>query len=62
VAAEESRCEGDERTGLEVLKHALTVPTRQIAANSGADGAVVVERMRTGAGNCGFDAATGQYE
>ncbi|GEJ59241.1 chaperonin GroEL [Anaeromyxobacter diazotrophicus] len=61
VAAEEARCEGDERTGLAVLKHALTVPTRQIAANSGADGAVVVERMRTGAGSFGFNAATGQY-
>jgi chaperonin GroEL len=61
VAAEEPRCEGDERTGLAVLKHALTVPTRQIAANSGADGAVVVERMRTGTGGLGFNAATGQY-
>jgi chaperonin GroEL len=61
VAAEEAKCEGDERTGLAVLKHALTVPTRQIAANSGADGAVVVERMRSGRGDLGFNAATGEY-
>jgi chaperonin GroEL len=57
VEKERACCEGDERTGLDILKHALTVPTRQIAENSGADGAVVVERMRTSEGNIGFDAA-----
>ena len=36
---------------------ALEAPTRQIAENSGVDAGVVVERMRAGAGNCGFDAA-----
>jgi chaperonin GroEL len=61
VAREEASCEGDERTGLAILKHALTIPTRQIAVNSGADGAVVVEAMRHGTGNFGFDAATGKY-
>ncbi len=61
IAAEEGKCEGDERTGLAMLKHALTVPTRQIAANSGADGAVVVDRMRDGSGAFGFDAARGIY-
>jgi chaperonin GroEL len=57
VRNEEASCQGDERTGLEILAHALSVPTRQIAANSDADGALVVERMRAGAGNYGFDAA-----
>jgi chaperonin GroEL len=61
VAKEEPACEGDERTGLVILKHALTIPTRQIAVNSGADGAVVVEAMRAGAANFGFDAARGEY-
>ncbi|BDG02308.1 chaperonin GroEL [Anaeromyxobacter oryzae] len=61
VEAEEAACEGDERTGLAILKHALTIPTRQIAVNSGEDGAVVVERMRLGTGNQGFDAARGRY-
>jgi len=58
---EEGATEGDERTGLGILKHALTVPTRQIAVNSGADGAVVVEAMRQGSGNQGFDAASGKF-
>jgi chaperonin GroEL len=36
-------------------------PTRRIAENSAADGGVVVEKMRAGSGNYGFDAAQGQY-
>ncbi len=58
---EAATCSGDERTGLVILAHALTVPTRQIAMNSGADAAVVVQRMREGAGNQGFDAAHGTW-
>jgi chaperonin GroEL len=61
VRKEEASCEGDERTGLEILAHALSVPTRQIAMNSDVEGAVVVERMRAGSGNFGFDAARGTY-
>jgi chaperonin GroEL len=44
-----------------MLKRALETPTRQIAANSGVDGGVVVERMREGSGSLGFDAAQGKY-
>jgi chaperonin GroEL len=61
VAAEAARCSGDERTGLTILMHALEAPTRQIADNSGVDAGVVVDRMRTGTGNYGFDAARGTY-
>jgi len=61
VDREEAQCDGDERTGLRILKHALETPTRQIAANSGVDGGVVVDRMRTGTGNSGFDAARNTY-
>jgi chaperonin GroEL len=61
VDAEAKKCEGDERTGLLILKRALEAPTRQIAVNSGADEGVVVDRMRGGAGNYGFDAARGIY-
>ena len=39
----------------------LEAPTRQIAANSGADGGVVVDRMRAGTGAYGYDAARGAY-
>ena len=53
--------EGDERTGLQILERALEVPTRQIAENSGVDGGVVVNEMRRGTGNRGFDAARKEY-
>jgi chaperonin GroEL len=61
VDAEAARLEGDERSGAQILRRALEAPARQIAENSGVDGGVVVEKMRTGAGNLGFDAATGKY-
>ena len=59
VAHEEANCDGDERTGLRILKRALEAPTRQIAENSAADGGVVVGKMPEGTGNYGFDAARG---
>jgi chaperonin GroEL len=61
VEREEAKCEGDEATGLRILRHALEAPSRQIAANSGADGGVVVDRLRAGSGAHGFDARTGEY-
>lgn len=53
--------DGDERAGALILRRALESPARQIAENSGADGGVVVDKMRSGDGNFGFDAATGKY-
>jgi chaperonin GroEL len=61
VEREEAKCEGDERTGLIILKRALEAPTRQIAENSSADGGVVVNEMRKGTGSRGFDAARREY-
>lgn len=61
VEEEAAKCEGDERTGLMILKRALEAPTRQIAENSSVDGGVVVDRMRLGSGNYGFDAARSEY-
>jgi chaperonin GroEL len=61
VQAEEANCEGDERTGVQILKRALEAPTRQIAENSAVDGGVVVNRMRSASGNLGFDAARKEY-
>ena len=61
VEAEATRVEGDERAGALILRRALEAPSRQIAENSGADGGVVVEKMRSGTGNFGFDAAAGKY-
>jgi chaperonin GroEL len=61
IEREETKCDGDERTGLRILKRALESPTRQIAENSALDGGVVVGQMRTGKGNYGLDASTGKY-
>jgi chaperonin GroEL len=53
-------CQGDERTGVEIVQRALAAPLHQIAANAGANGAVVTaEILRHGKG---FNALTGQYE
>ena len=61
VTREEAACEGDERTGVQILKRALEAPARQIAENSAVDGGVVVARMMSGQGNFGFDAARKEY-
>ncbi|MHB8875821.1 MAG: chaperonin GroEL [Myxococcaceae bacterium] len=61
LEAEEGKVEGDERTGVRILRHALEVPTRQIAENSDLDPGVVADRMRTGSGAMGLDASRGVY-
>jgi chaperonin GroEL len=61
VAREEASCEGDERTGVQILRRALEAPTRQIAENSATDGGVVVARMLEGTGSYGFDAGRKEY-
>jgi chaperonin GroEL len=61
LAQEEGQCEGDEKTGVQIIRRALEAPTRQIAENSAVDGGVVVARMLEGKGNFGFDAARKQY-
>ncbi len=61
VSKEEAACEGDERTGVQILRRALEAPARQIAENSATDGGVVVARMLGSQGNFGFDAARKEY-
>jgi chaperonin GroEL len=61
IAAIETQCEGDERTGVQILRRALEAPARQIADNSAVDGGVVVSKMLESAGNVGFDASRKQY-
>lgn len=61
VEKEANKYEGDVRTGIMTLRRALEAPARQIAENSGMDPGVVVDKMRAGKGNMGFDGATNQY-
>jgi len=44
------------------VRRALDAPIRQIAQNAGVDGTVVVEKVRSGSGTFGYNAATGAYE
>jgi len=52
---------GDEKIGLEIIKKALIAPLYQIAENAGADGAVVVEKVRNLGKGEGYDAANDKY-
>jgi chaperonin GroEL len=61
VEHEENSCDGDERTGLRILRKALEAPARQIAENSSHDPGVIVSGMRATSGATGFDAATGEW-
>jgi chaperonin GroEL len=54
--------DGDERTGARIVHRALEEPIRQIAANAGADGSIVAEKVRGRDDSVGFNALTGQYE
>ncbi|MCF7907033.1 chaperonin GroEL [Patescibacteria group bacterium] len=56
------KLEGDQVLGLQILKRALTEPLRQIAANSGQDGSVVVEKTKESEMNYGYDAATNSFK
>ena len=54
--------EGDERVGVQLVAKALESPVRQIAANAGIDGSVVLEKVRTsGKNGYGFDAYKEEY-
>jgi len=61
-ALENVEAEGDEKTGVNILKRAIEEPVRQIAQNAGIDGAVVVAKIKEAEINFGFNAATMVYE
>ena len=52
----------DETTGTEIIKRAIEEPLRQIAANAGVEGAVVVNKVKEGKKDFGYNARTGVYE
>jgi chaperonin GroEL len=61
VRETEKLLDGDEKTGARIVRTALEVVTRTIAENAGLDPGVVVERMKTGTGAFGLNAATRAY-
>jgi len=54
--------DGDEKTGASIVHRALEEPIRQIAFNAGADGSIVVSKVKDRGGDFGFNALTGEYE
>jgi chaperonin GroEL len=52
----------DEETGIAIVKRALEEPLRQIVENAGLEGSVIVQKVREGSGNYGFNARTEVYE
>jgi chaperonin GroEL len=54
--------EGDEKIGLDIVKKAIEYPTRELAANAGIEGSVVVEEVKRRKGNEGYNVGTGEYE
>ena len=52
----------DEQTGINIVERAIEEPLRQIVRNAGGEGAVVVQKVREGKGDFGYNARTGKYE
>ena len=52
----------DEQTGINIVERAIEEPLRQIVANAGGEGAVVVQKVREGEGDFGYNARTDTYE
>ncbi|KAA6348357.1 60 kDa chaperonin [termite gut metagenome] len=52
----------DETTGIEIIKRAIEEPLRQIVVNAGKEGAVIVQKVREGKGDFGYNARTNIYE
>ena len=62
VTALLDKVEGDEKTGVQIVAKALEEPIRQIAANAGLDGSVILEKVRSsGKAGYGFDAYKEEY-
>jgi len=53
---------GDQKIGVDIVRRALEEPTRQIADNAGAEGSLVVQRVKTEASAVGYNAQTDKYE
>jgi chaperonin GroEL len=52
----------DENTGIQIVRRALEEPLRQIVANAGGEGSIVVQKVMEGTGDFGFNARTEKYE
>ncbi len=58
----EGKLDEEQRAGLNIVRRALEEPLRMISQNAGIDGSIVVEKVKSGKGSFGFNAATEEYE
>ena len=56
------KAEGDVQTGINLVRHAIEAPVRQIADNAGVEGAIVVEKIKEAKEGIGYNAAEDKYE
>ena len=56
------KAEGDVQTGINLVRHAIEAPVRQIADNAGVEGAIVVEKVKEAKEGIGYNAAEDKYE
>ncbi len=61
-ALDDLKLEGDQQIGVKILKKSLEAPTKQIAENAGAEGSVIVEKLKSKEKGIGFNAITGEFE
>ena len=52
----------DEETGIAIIRRAIEEPMRQIVENAGVEGAVILQKVREGKGDYGYNARTGEFE
>jgi len=60
-ALDNLKLEGDEKTGLEIVRRAVESPPRQLADNAGQEGALIVQEVKARSGSEGYNVATGEY-
>jgi chaperonin GroEL len=56
------KLEHDQQAGVDIVRKSLVEPAKQIAINAGQDGGVIVDKIRSGKGNYGYNAATEEFE
>ena len=56
------KLDGDKQFGINIVRRALEEPLRQIAANGGVEGSIVVQKVKDGKGAFGWNGATNEYE
>ncbi|GMU37243.1 MAG: chaperonin GroEL [Phycisphaerae bacterium] len=61
VDAVRGKARGDEKTGVDIIAHALRIPTRTIVENCGEDGEVIIEQVLEKPGSFGYDARKGEF-